>query len=196
MMRTIMSVLGAFTSPYMILIFIRIMLNWFSGVPSGKPVDLLCSITDPYLNYFRGFRGMRIASLDLSPILALGILSVLNNIFTILGRYGTISLGIILAMILSAVWSAASFFISFIILILVLRLIAYIANRNTSRSFWGIIDMISQPILFRIRQTLFKNRIIPLANNLGISISLLLLLRIGAGILARWGMAMLQRLPI
>ena len=195
MIRSIMNLLGGITSLYMILIFIRIMLNWFSGIPSSKPVKLLCSVTDPYLDYFRGIRGMQIASLDLSPVLALGVLSVLNNIFTIVGRYGAITVGIILAMILSAVWSAASFIISFITIILVLRLIAYFTNRNTNQSFWRVIDMISQPILFKIRQLLFKNRIIPLANNLGISISLLLLLRIGVGFLVGWGMGMLQRLP-
>ena len=194
-MRTIMNVLGGLTSLYMILIFIRIMLTWFSGVPSGRPVELLCSVTDPYLNFFRGFRKLRIASMDLSPILALGFLSVINNIFNILGRFGTITIGLILAMLLSAVWSAIAFMFSFLIFILALRLFAYITNRNVYRSFWRIIDSISQPILFRTRQLLFKNRIIPYINNLGIAIAALLAVRIGLGFLVNMGIRVLIRLP-
>jgi YggT family protein len=179
----------------MILIFIRIMLTWFSGVPSGRPVELLRSITDPYLDWFRRFRGLRVASMDLSPILALGILSVVNNIFVTLGRYGAITLGFILALVLSALWSAVSFFLGFFIIVLGLRLIAYLTNRNVYRSFWRIIDAMSQPVLFRIRQLIFRNRIINYQTGLVVSISALLALRIGLGFVIRLALGFLQRLP-
>ena len=154
-MHALMTVLGGATSLYMILIFIRIMLTWFSGVGYGKPVELLSNITDPYLNWFRRFPILRTAALDLSPIAALAILSVVNNIFMTLARHGSITMGFILGLLLSIVWSAASFILGFFLIILVLRFIAYLTNRNVYGFFWRIIDTLSRPILFRINRIIF-----------------------------------------
>ncbi|MDR2741736.1 MAG: YggT family protein [Treponema sp.] len=187
-----MNILGGLTSLYMLLIFVRIMLTWFSGVRYGTPVDLLCQITDPYLNWFRRFP-LRFGMLDLSPILALTVLSMANNVFGTLGLYGRITLGIILAMVVSVVWSAASFIIGFFIIILVLRLIAYLANRDVYRSFWGIIDTLSQPVLYRINRIIFRNRLVNYLTGLIVSIAVLLVLRLGLGFLVRLLIGVLSR---
>jgi YggT family protein len=100
----------------------------------------------------------------------MAFLIVVNQIFTLLARYGTITLGIILAILLQTVWSAVSFIFIFIIIILVLRLIALLTNRNTYGSFWQVIDAISRPILYRTNRVLFKGRIIDF--RLGILVSI------------------------
>jgi YggT family protein len=194
-MSVFMNILGSLTSLYMLLILARIMLTWFSGAGYGKPVELLCRITDPYLDWFQRFP-LRFGILDLSPILALTVLSVANNVFGTLGRYGRVSLGIILAMLLSAVWSAASFIIGFFIVILALRLIAHLAGRDVRHSFWGIIDALAQPVLHRINRIIFRSRLVNYLSGLIVAIAVLLVLRLGLGFLARFLIGSLSRLSL
>jgi YggT family protein len=198
-----MNLLGTLTSLYMLLIFIRIMLTWFTGTPSGKPgipngkpLEILSRVTDPYLNWFRRFPALRFSSMDLSPILGLTVLSVANSVFNTLGRYGTITLGFVLALVVSALWSAAAFILSFLIIILGLRLAAYLTNRNVYQSFWRIIDSLAQPILYRISRIIFGNRLVNYLNSLIVAIAALLILRIGGGLLINLGIGLLTRLPL
>jgi YggT family protein len=190
-----MSILGGFTSLYMILISIRIMLTWFGGARYGKPVEFLRRITDPYLDWFRRFR-LRAGVLDLSPVLALGVLSLANSVFGTLGRLGYISLGILLAMALSAVWSAAGFIIGFFILILALRFIAYLTNRDVYHSFWQIIDTLSQPVIYRINRIIFRDRPVNYQTEIIASLAALLVLRIGLGFFVRFVIGILSRFPL
>ncbi|MDR2028027.1 MAG: YggT family protein [Treponema sp.] len=195
-MSLLMNILSGITSLYMFLIFIRILLTWFSGVNYGRAYELLSGVTDPYLNWFRRFPILQAASLDLSPIAALAVLSVVNNIFTTLARYGRISLGIILALCLSALWSAVSFMLVFFLAVVVLRLIAYLSNRNTYSTIWRIIDILSQPVLYRISRIIFQARLVNYLTRIITAIAVLLILRIGLGILMRMVMDLLIRLPV
>ncbi|MDR0589363.1 MAG: YggT family protein [Spirochaetaceae bacterium] len=191
----IMNVLGGITGVYTLLIFIRILLTWFSGARYGKPYDLLCAVTDPYLDWFRRFPFLQTRMFDLSPIAALAVLSLVNNIFTTIGRYGRITLGIVLALVISALWSAASFILGFFILILILRLFAYLTNRNIYGTFWRIVDIISQPVLYRINRSIFRNRLVNYMTGILSSLGVLLLLRVGLGIVLGKLFPLLVRFP-
>jgi YggT family protein len=179
----------------MLVIFVRILLTWFSGSGYSKPIEILGRVTDPYLNWFRRFP-LQIGHLDLSPIVALAVLSLINRIFGTMAYYGKISLGILLAMTLQAVWSAASFLLGFSIVILILRLIAYLTNRNIYSTFWRIIDTISQPLLYRINRILFGKKIVHYRTGLLISIGALVILSIAANFVIRLLSVLLTRLPI
>jgi YggT family protein len=196
LIRIIMNVLGGLTGVYTLLIFIRILLTWFSGSRYGKPYDILSRITDPYLNWFRRFPFLQTPVFDLSPIAALAVLSLVNNIFTTIARYGRITLGIILAMVLSALWSAASFILVFFIFILVLRLFAYLTNRNIYGPVWRLIDSISQPVLYRINRIIFRNRLVNYLTGILSALGVLLILRIGLGIIINRALAVLVLLPV
>ncbi|QQO11081.1 YggT family protein [Breznakiella homolactica] len=195
-MRFIMNLLGSLTSIYMILIFIRVLLSWFSGASYGRVYEILARITDPYLNWFRRFPALRTGTFDFSPIVALAVLSLLNNIFLTAAVYGRISLGIILALVLSALWSAVSFILSFCIIILVIRLIAYLTNRNIYSTFWRIIDSLSQPILYRINRLIFRDRITNYKTGIITAVVVLLVVRIGLEFVIRLAAGLLVRLPI
>jgi YggT family protein len=190
-----MNILSGIISLYMILIFIRIMLTWFSGVHFGRASQFLGSITDPYLDWFHRFSFLRVANLDLSPIVALALLSVVDNVFLTLGRYGHITLGVVLSMVISVVWSTASFILSFFIIVLGLRLIAYLTSRNVYGGFWRIIDSISQPILYRLNRVIFGKRLVRYMTGILTSIGFLLILRIGLELLVRLGRQLLVQLP-
>ncbi|MDR0377270.1 MAG: YggT family protein [Spirochaetaceae bacterium] len=194
-MNVLMNILGAFTSLYMLLIFVRIMLTWFSGAVYGRPVELLCRITDPYLDWFRRFP-LRFGMLDFSPVLALLTLSAANTVFGTLGRYGRISLGILLTLAVSAVWAAASFIISFFLIVLILRLIAHLTRRNVYRSFWGTVDSLSQPVLYRVSRIFFRGRLVAYPGGLIAAIAVLLALRIGLGFLVQLLIRVLSGSPL
>ena len=193
-MRQIMSVLSTLTSLYMLIIFIRIILTWFSG--NIRVPEFLSRITDPYLNWFRRFPGLRIGYMDLSPVAGLAILSILNQIFSTLARFGVISLGIILTMILQALWSILSFLIILLFIIVILRLIAYLLNLNIYGVFWRMVDTISQPVLFRINRILFGGRIVKFLASLLLSAAALMvtyfILRLAVSLLS----GILLRLPV
>jgi YggT family protein len=195
-MRAFFNFLSGLTTIYTLAISVRIILTWFRGGAYSRPIEILGRITDPYLNWFRRFPGLRAGFLDLSPIVALGVLSVINGIFATLAFYGAITLGIILAMLLQALWAAIRFFLFFFIAVLVLRLIAYLSNRNIYSPFWHIVDSISQPVLFRISRIFFGRRVIYYRNSLVFSIVLL-----GAILIVLWFLfpiasALLMALPV
>ncbi|GHV25697.1 membrane protein [Spirochaetia bacterium] len=189
--------LGAITSLYMILIFIRILLTWFSGPAGhyGRAYGFLSGITDPYLKWFRRFRFLQVAHLDLSPIAALAILSMANNVFLTIARFGAITLGIILSMLTAIIWSAVSFILSFFIIIVALRLVAYLAGWDVYHGFWRIIDQVSQPILYRLNRMLFGRRLVRYMTGILFSLAVLLVLRVGLDFLVRGLQGLLYRLP-
>ncbi|MDR3160181.1 MAG: YggT family protein [Spirochaetaceae bacterium] len=197
LIRITMNILGGVTGFYMILITVRILLSWFRGAGYGRPYEILQNLTDPYLDWFRRFSFLRTGVFDLSPIAALAVLSVLNQIFNTVASFGRISVGMVLALILSAVWSALSFILGFFIVILILRLIAYLTNRDVYYSFWRIIDVISQPILYRTNRFLFRKRLVNYLTGIISALLLLLVLRIGLGLaMGRILLPFLLRLPL
>jgi YggT family protein len=195
-MGSVFSVLAGISGIYLFLIFIRILLTWFAGANFGRPYEILCRICDPYLNWFRRFRLFRNSAMDFSPVLALVTLSLVQNIFTFLGAHGRISLGIILAMVLSALWSIVSLILGLAVIILSLRLIAYLGRFNIYSPFWKLVDMISQPLLYRISRIFFPRRLTNYLFRIIFSIVLLTVLYLAAGRLVDLGSALLSALPI
>jgi YggT family protein len=159
--RTVAGLLAGFFGIYSLLIIIRIMLTWFSNVPSGKITGFLARITDPYLDWWRRRLSLRVGVLDFSPLAGIVALSVAQTLCSAIARQGRISFGTILAVCLSAVWSAVSFLLFFCVIILVLRLIAYFCNTDTYGSpFWRVVNAISQPLLYRVNRIMFGRRIV------------------------------------
>jgi YggT family protein len=72
---------------YTILIFIRVLMSWFTRIPYNTVLNAVLEFvretTDPYLNLFRRFVPMvRIGpgALDLSPIVAIIVLQIVGQI--------------------------------------------------------------------------------------------------------------------
>jgi uncharacterized protein YggT (Ycf19 family) len=72
---------------YIVLIFIRILMAWFTRIPYYRALDValrfVSEVTDPYLRVFRRFIPMvRLGpgALDLSPIVAVLVLSIVGGI--------------------------------------------------------------------------------------------------------------------
>jgi len=139
-------------SIYMVLLFIRILLTWFRSVDLGRPFDILVKITDPYLNYFRRFPRLRAGRMDFSPLVAILVLVVIQNVFSTLAVLGKITIGIFLSLIIGAGWSAVSFFLTFFFIIILIRLLTLLMSRNPSAQMWQTLDLLIIPIQERIRR--------------------------------------------
>ena len=181
---------------YMMVIIFRIILTWFPGNQNSRVFEVLSRITDPYLNWFRQFSFLRIGFLDLSPIAALSVLSLVNRVFSTLSFYGTISIGIILAIMLQAVWGVFSFILGFLIIVLIIRLIAYFLGYGTDGPLMRIVHAISQPVLFRISRIVFKHRIVNFITGIIVSIIGLGLLYFVLRTIVRFLAEMLAGLPL
>ena len=82
MISEIFAVLGQTLSIYSFILIVRVLLTWFPGIDwSNGILSAICSITDPYLNIFRGIIPP-IGGFDISSILAFLLLNVAQNLLT------------------------------------------------------------------------------------------------------------------
>ncbi|MCL2380461.1 MAG: YggT family protein [Treponema sp.] len=188
--------LGTLVSVYMMIVFFRIILTWFSWMRRGRLHDFLARLTDPYLNWFRRFTFLRVGFLDLSPVAGLAVLALANRVLVNLAHHQTISAGIVLAMALQMVWGVVSFLLGLLIVVFALRLVAYFARANMYNPLWRAVDAIFQFASFKINRLLFKGRIVNFANSIIISIAVLGLLFLGLRFLVMFASGVLAGLPI
>jgi len=193
-MFDLMRILTGIISVYMILIFIRILLTWFSGADFGKPYVFLCRLCDPYLNWFRRFR-IRNSPIDFSPLIALAFLSLVHRILLTWGATGRISAAVILVLILSALWTIIAWVLGFFIVILILRMIAFLGNSNIYSPFWRFVDFIAQPVMYRISRFFFPARIITYFFRIIFSITVLVILGVLIWGIVQFGLWLLMQMP-
>ncbi len=80
-LKLIFGILGDTLRIYSFLLIIRVLLTWFPSIDwSNGILSALCSITDPYLNIFRGVIPP-IGGFDISSILAFLLLNFLQGQF-------------------------------------------------------------------------------------------------------------------
>ncbi len=81
-LSTLLQVLAQSLEIYSFVLIVRVLLSWFPNLDWGNPVlTSVSSITDPYLNAFRGIIPP-IGGLDLSAILAFFALSLMQRLLT------------------------------------------------------------------------------------------------------------------
>jgi YggT family protein len=84
--------LGTFLNIYTALLVIRILLSWFPTVNwMSPPFSILSQLTDPYLNVFRSFIPP-LGGIDLSPMLAIFLLSFVAQAVTGLAGGGQVAM--------------------------------------------------------------------------------------------------------
>ena len=70
-LATILQVLAQTLEIYSLILIVRVLLSWFPNVDWGNPIlNTVSSITDPYLNAFRGIIPP-LGGIDFSAILAI-----------------------------------------------------------------------------------------------------------------------------
>ncbi|MFW5729699.1 MAG: YggT family protein [bacterium] len=158
MLQGIMRLVSTLISIYMLIIFIRIVMTWFSGAYYGRAMDWLRAITDPYLNIFRGSRWTQIGRLDLSAVVAIIVLGIVSNLASRIAFAGTITFGIVVAMALQALASAISFFMILFVILAGIRLVSTFFNVDMTSRFWYALDEILRPLTARFTDWIVRGR--------------------------------------
>lgn len=167
---------------YSFVIFVRIILSWvllFSrrngwrsgnggygyaqedpNNPSGlvRVEEILGRITDPYLNFFSGVKSLRLASLDLTPVLALVVLNLVRNLLGMIGSAGYINLWVIVAFVIDSIWSLCSFLLVVLIITLVVRFFVGRSHSYQAVSFINTIDPILDRPVGKVYSLFFKKK--------------------------------------
>jgi YggT family protein len=83
----LLQVLGQTISIYTLVLVVRVLLSWFPNLDWSNPIlTTVSSITDPYLNAFRGLIPP-LGGLDLSAILAFLTLQLVQTLLEVAGGY-------------------------------------------------------------------------------------------------------------
>ena len=160
-MTTIALFIARLLSIYSFVIWIRIMASWINPFPRpGSFTYYLACIVDPYLNTFRSSR-FRAGMLDFSPIIGIGVLSVVQSVFEIYGTYGMMSLSLIVQLFISAFWSyGVSIFFTFGFILLVMKTIASFMNGSNFSMVMERMGTFTDPITNWVQRTFFKTRFV------------------------------------
>ena len=141
---------------YSFIIWIRIIVSWIRPYPRpGSFTYYMAMIVDPYLSLFRS-KTARMGMLDFSPVIAVGVLAVVETLLSVYGHYGFLTLGIILANVIYAFWSyGVSIYLFFSIIMLIFKTIASFSHNPM---MYGMAGQFSDPISNLVRRS-FGNRI-------------------------------------
>ena len=193
---TLAKIVSSLVSLYMILCIVRIFFTWIASLTDTKWGRLIAGLTDPYLNLFRSFSLFRTPAIDFSPIVALAVLSVLNNLFMTLSYAVRITLGFILSLLLDAAWAAISVLLGFFLVISLIRIIGFLARIAVLHRLWQILDGIISPLLFRINRIIYRGRTVLYLQGLITGFIVVLVMRTLGGFLVRLLTSLLMSLPI
>lgn len=160
-MGIVLSILSGLVVVYTVLCLISIFMTWIPGAKFTKFGKVISAITDPYLNLFSKRGWFRVGNIDFSPILAIGILSILSSVIGGIATSGRIHFGGILAMILGMLWSLISTLLGIFILLILIRWIVLLVNKGqvSTNSAWYQVDLMLQKFVYKIGNTFFRNNL-------------------------------------
>jgi len=156
---TILSMTALAVNLYMILCIVRIFMTWMPSLSANPASGIIASATDPYMNLFRRYKIFRAGNVDFSPIAAFALLSAVSAGLSVAAR-GQLTLGIGLGIIIQVVASPISFLLGFFALLMLARIVAYLAKWNSLHPIWRAIDALVNPVLFRIKRFIYRDRIV------------------------------------
>lgn len=159
MISLILSILAAALTIYTILCFIYIIMSWFPGLRFTAFGKFITNACEPYMNLFSRHGWLRFGNIDFSPIISIGILSLLSSILGGIQASGRIYIGGIIATIIGMIWSIISSLFTILLLLVFIRWIVLIINKNQTsfNSGWNQIDSIINKFSYKIARTFTKN---------------------------------------
>ncbi len=160
MLQSLFFTVGSLISLYSLLCLVRIVLTWLPEANYSPVGRLLSSACDPFLDWFRRFSFARTATMDFTPIIALGTLSLASRVFMTLGATGKVTLGAILAGVLGILWSFFAFLLNIFIVLLIVRLVYDLSNPFGFSRFRSVLDRFLNPSISRVTGFLFRRQVI------------------------------------
>lgn len=161
MAATILSVLSAVVTLYTLICFLNIILSWFPGAKFTSFGRFISKISDPYMNFFSKWGWLRIGNIDFSPLISIGLLSVLSSILAGIQGTGRIYFGGILATVILMLWNIISSLLTIFLILVFVRWIVLLINKGQTSfdSGWNQIDMIINRISYKVAGTFTKKSI-------------------------------------
>ena len=147
--------LGNVINIYIWVCIIRILLSWQPALLMNPMGRFLCEACDPYLTFFRRFPFLQIGGLDFSPVLSLGVLSVIKQLCFSIAIQREFSLLALSFTLISMVWQVFHFLLDICILLSLLRFILDFSYKYRSSLFSTFIDSFFRPIRIFIIKYLF-----------------------------------------
>ncbi len=196
-MQAVATILGGLLSLYSLAIVMRIVLSWggIGELKFGNAYRILKSVTDPYLNVFNSLPGLQRGNLDFSPIIAMILLGIVNNILQIFAAEGTITLGIVLALITSAAWSVLSFFLMLFILLSIARVVLEYRPSANSIQYIAILDNLLRGPMDKVHTMIFSGKEMEVKTLLITTAGSFIVIRMLLKVLFDWLTQMLANLP-
>lgn len=152
------------------LIVVDIILKWIYSGPKGRGTMMISQLTDPFLNFFKRFRISRIGYIDISPLLAVLTLSIINQILGRIRELGSITFWAIIAIIISSVWNVIMTLLLAVLVVAAVRYLFLMFTTNKMNSFANACDAFFIPLSSRIASVFIKNASSSYQLNLIISI--------------------------
>ena len=166
----LLEVLSFIFSLYTMLIVVDIILKWIYSGPKGRGTMMISQLTDPFLNFFKRFRISRIGYIDISPLLAVLTLSIINQILGRIRELGSITFWAIIAIIISSIWNVIMTLLLAVLVVAVVRYLFLMFTSNKMNSFANACDAFFIPLSSRIASVFIKNASSSYQLNLIISI--------------------------
>ena len=150
-MQQIFNILSSAVSLYGTLCFVRIIFTWIPSLNYSKAGQILGQICDPWLNIFSKIP-LRIGAFDFSPMIALGVLTMISSLLKNIASTGKFYLGGILATLVSLLWSIFSSIAGILFVILIIRLLVLLFSKKSTYydSPWTQFDNSISPLVYKI----------------------------------------------
>ncbi len=195
-----MAIFGALSlvaSAYMILCVLRVALTWF-GPRAGENPALrpLVAVVDPYLGFFRRFRGLVRGGMDFSPVVAITLLWFVSTVLQSVAVTGVLSLGNVLGIALAGLWSIATLPLDLFAVLVLVRLVAFYARWNSLHPGWRMVDGLIDPLVFRVKRFFYRDRIVKYPAGLLTTLAVLVAFRIIGTVIVRTLSELVARIPV
>lgn len=164
-------------SIYILLIFVRMLFAFLKPNMFNPIVRFVYSLTDPYLKIFAGIRFLRIGYLDLTPILAMFLLFLLQELSYNVLLTGYFSIEILASTFIILLFRFVYFILFIFIIAVGLRLIFEIIGKRANNVLVSIVFSVSEPVIKPLRNWLRIRESERFDIHVLISLAVLILLR-------------------
>lgn len=194
--QVLFSLFATVVSIYTFLCFLRIIISWIPGLLYSSFGNFLCKLCDPYMNLFSRLP-LRIGGLDFSPMISIGLLSLLSSTLENTARTGTLYIGGILASFVGLIWSIIHSLLVILLLAVIIRYFILLFARQKYSPFWNSFDSFVTPLIDKItRPFIPKRKFISVKTKFLIAIIELILIIVIGQIAVYWLSFLFSNLPI
>ncbi len=196
-LMTIANLLASLLSLYSLLIWIRIILSWLKTGTENPLAYYLGKIVDPYLSWFKGIRSLVRPRFDLTPLVALAVLSVIQSLLRLFGSYGTITVTMVIALLLQTLYSyIVHQILFFFFILLVVRLYFCYKRSIHSITYIALLDSLIGGLLDWTHRTFYARQTVNDRKLVISSLVVLIIAWIGSSLLLRLLLSLLTKTGI